>query len=77
MIEKFILSGIKLSPPCHQIQITILSAKKYETVAVKNAETKIFPHELVIEAVKRRKMFDQHREEGQCHVEPKLYIVYL
>ena len=73
-MEKFILSGIQFSPPCHQIQITIPSAKKYETVAVKNAETTIFPHELVIEAVKRRKMFDKHREKGQCHVEPKLFI---
>ena len=73
-MEKFLLSGIKISPPCHQLKISLPSAKKFEAVAVKNAETKIFPEELIMKAVKRRKKIDQSREKDQCHIEPKLYI---
>ena len=51
----------------------IPTAKKFETIAVKNAESKIYPDELIIEAVKRRKLFDREKDH-QCHVEPMLYI---
>ena len=73
MMEKFTISGKKFSSPYHQSQIMIPTAKKFETIAVKNAESKIYPDELIIEAVKRRKLFDREKDH-QCHIEPMLYI---
>merc|ERR1711954_186440 len=72
-MEKFTKSGKKFSSPYHQSQIMIPTAKKFETMAVKNAESKIYPDELIIEAVKRRKLFDREKDH-QCHIEPMLYI---
>ena len=51
-MEKFLLRG-KKSDNC--LQIKVPSAKIYEPVTLKNAETILYPIELITKAVKRRK----------------------
>ena len=49
------LIRIKIPSPCHQLKISLPRAKKIKAVAVENAETKIFPKELIMKAERRRK----------------------
>ena len=71
-MEKFLLRG-KKSDSC--LQIKVPCAKIYQPVTtVKDAETNLYPMELITKAVKRRKVFNHYRDYDQCHIDPGTII---